>query len=56
MIIFFGKNFNLISGNNQFQNQIKSGLSEKEIRSSWKAGIEKYKLMRKAYLLYKDFE
>jgi len=53
---FFGKNFNLISGNNQFQNQIKSGLSEKEIRSSWKAGIEKYKLMRKAYLLYKDFE
>lgn len=53
---FFGKNFNLISGNNQFQNQIKSGLSEKEIRSSWKEGIEKYKLMRKAYLLYKDFE
>ena len=27
------------------QNQIKSGLSEKEIRSSWKKGIEKYKLM-----------
>ena len=53
---FFGKNFNLISGNNQFQNQIRSGLSEKEIRSSWKEGIEKYKLMRKAYLLYKDFE
>ena len=53
---FFGKNFNLISGNNQFQNQIKSGLSEKEIRSSWKEEIEKYKLMRKAYLLYKDFE
>ena len=53
---FFGKNFNFISGNNQFQNQIKSGLSEKEIRSSWKKGIEKYKLMRKAYLLYKDFE
>ena len=53
---FFGKNFNLISGNNQFQNQIKSGLSEKEIRSSWKEGIEKYKLMRKGYLLYKDFE
>ena len=55
-INFFGKNFHKIAGNKKLEEQIKSGVSEKEIRSSWLPGINKYKNMRKKYLLYKDFE
>ena len=40
----------------KLEEQIKSGISEKEIRNSWLPGINKYKTMRKKYLLYKDFE
>ena len=38
------------------ENQIKNGISEREIRLSWKADIDKYKIIRKKYLLSKDFE
>jgi|TARA_B100000809_G_C15128848_1_gene527492 uncharacterized protein YbbC (DUF1343 family) len=55
-IDFFGKNFHKIAGNKKLEEQIKSGISEKEIRNSWLPGINKYKTMRKKYLLYKDFE
>ena len=53
---FFGKNFYRIAGNKILENQIKDGISESEIRLSWKADIDKYKKIRKKYLLYKDFE
>ena len=55
-INFFGKNFHKIAGNKKLEEQIKNGISEKEIRSSWLPGINNYKTMRKKYLLYKDFE
>ena len=48
--------FKLLSGNGKLINQIKNGLSEKEIKKSWTKELEQYKLMRKKYLLYKDFE
>lgn len=53
---FFGKYFYRIAGNKILENQIKDGISEREIRLSWKTDIEKYKKIRKKYLLYKDFE
>ena len=53
---FFVKNFYRIAGNKILENQIKDGISEREIRLSWKADIDKYKKIRKKYLLYKDFE
>ena len=53
---FFGKYFYRIAGNKILENQIKDGISEREIRLSWKAEIDSYKKIRKKYLLYKDFE
>ncbi len=53
---FFGKYFYRIAGNKILENQIKNGISEREIRLSWKAEIDNYKKIRKKYLLYKDFE
>ena len=53
---FFGKYFYRIAGNKKLENQIKDGISEKEIRSSWEIKLSQYKQKRKKYLLYKDFE
>jgi len=55
---FFLKNnfINLLAGSNQLQNQIIAGKSEAEIRASWKESLDKFKVIRKKYLLYKDFE
>ena len=46
--------FKLLSGNKKLLEQIKNGLSEKEIKASWQKELEQYKLMRKKYLLYHD--
>ena len=55
---FFLKNnfINKLSGNDIFQQQIKSGKNEIEIRKSWEPGLTAFKTIRKKYLLYKDFE
>jgi uncharacterized protein YbbC (DUF1343 family) len=55
---FFEKNnmFILLSGNTELKEQLVSGAGEEEIRSSWKTGLEEFKLIRKKYLLYPDFE
>jgi uncharacterized protein YbbC (DUF1343 family) len=39
-------------GVGDFRQQIIDGKSEKEIRATWQAGLNKYKEMRKQYLLY----
>ncbi len=39
-------------GSGQFRQQIKDGVSEKEIRAGWEPGLNQYKQMRKKYLLY----
>ena len=38
-----------------YKRQIVRGLSEKEIRESWKPELDQYKAMRKKYLLYPDY-
>ncbi|HPF98072.1 MAG TPA: DUF1343 domain-containing protein [Mangrovimonas sp.] len=49
---FFGPTFTIHAGNETLQKQIAQGLSEAEIRKSWKEGLENYKTLRKKYLLY----
>jgi uncharacterized protein YbbC (DUF1343 family) len=53
---FFESNFNYHAGNKELQIQIKENVSEAKIRKSWEADLEKFKLMRKKYLIYADFE
>jgi uncharacterized protein YbbC (DUF1343 family) len=53
---FFDENFNFHVGNATLQKQIKDGISEDAIRKSWEPGIAKFKVIRKKYLLYKDFD
>lgn len=48
--------FNKLAGNEILQEQIKSGMNVEQIRSTWKSELEKYNLIRKKYLLYKDFQ
>lgn len=48
--------FNKLAGNDALQKQIIAGVSEKEIRASWKKDIDAFKAIRKKYLLYTDFE
>ena len=47
--------FNKLAGNNTLWQQIRNGKSEKEIRASWQPELNKFKKIRKKYLLYKDF-
>ncbi|MDB5202481.1 MAG: hypothetical protein JWQ27_1890 [Ferruginibacter sp.] len=55
---FFLKNnfINKLAGNDIFQQQIKDGLTDTDIRQSWQPGLLKFKAVRKKYLLYNDFE
>lgn len=53
---FFNSYFNTLAGNDKLQSQIKQGLTEQEIKATWKKDLENYKIMRKKYLLYEDFE
>ncbi|MDR1199170.1 MAG: DUF1343 domain-containing protein [Prevotellaceae bacterium] len=48
--------FNKLAGNANLQEQIKNGWSEEEIRASWTDELAEYRVMRKKYLLYEDFE
>ena len=49
---FFRSDFDKLSGTSNLKRQIIEGLSESEIRYSWKEGLEKFKKIRKKYLLY----
>lgn len=53
---FFDRNFNYHSGNTELQEQVKSKLSETEVRSSWEKDLLTFKSIRKKYLIYGDFE
>ncbi len=46
--------FNKLAGNDVLMKQIKKGVSEKDIRKSWEKDLNKFKAIRKKYLLYKD--
>ena len=49
---FFTKYFNTLAGTDELRKQIEEGVSEDEIRKSWLSDLEKYKSMRRRYLLY----
>ncbi len=44
--------FDKLAGSDTLRKQIIAGMNEKQIRMSWKEDLEKYKAMRKKYLLY----
>ena len=48
--------FNMLAGNDIIMQQIKEGKSEEEIRKSWEPALNEFKIIRKKYLLYEDFE
>ena len=52
---FFNSYFNTLAGESQLKEQIMAGWTEEKIRESWAGGLDKFLVIRKKYLLYKDF-
>lgn len=50
---FFNPFFTRLAGTKKLQEQIEAGVSEEEIRNSWKEGLENFKKIRAKYLIYK---
>ncbi len=48
--------FDLLAGTDALRLQIIRGMDEEEIRKSWQPELERYKQLRKKYLLYDDYE
>jgi len=53
---FFNDYFDKLAGTAKLKQQIISGAAEEEIRKSWEPELEKFKQIRKKYLLYNDFD
>lgn len=51
---FFNRFFNLLAGSDTLAKQIKEGMTADEIRATWQADLDKYRQLRKKYLLYPD--
>lgn len=51
---YFKGFFTKLAGNTEFQKQIESGMTEEDIRASWRSGCDAFREMRKPYLLYPD--
>ncbi len=49
---FFIPYFEKLAGTAALRQQIKDGLTEEQIRESWRGDLDKYQKMRKKYLLY----
>ena len=51
---FFYKNkfFDKLAGSDKLRKQIKAGVSQQEIKQSWRKGLNNFKKIRKHYLLY----
>ncbi len=49
---FFTNYFDKLAGTKKLKQQIKDGLTEEQIRASWKPGLDEFKARRKKYLLY----
>jgi uncharacterized protein YbbC (DUF1343 family) len=48
--------FNKLAGNATLRQQIKSGKTIAQIKKTWEPGLNKFKAIRKKYLMYADFE
>ena len=53
---FFKDYLTLLAGTVDLRLQIEEGRTEAEIRASWQPKLQEYKVLRKQYLLYEDFE
>jgi uncharacterized protein YbbC (DUF1343 family) len=49
---FFIPYFDILAGTPKLKQQIKDGLTEDQIRASWKDDLDKFKLIRNKYVLY----
>lgn len=49
---FFNSFFTKLAGTKSLQQQVENGTSEKNIRRSWKKGLENFKVKRAKYLIY----
>jgi uncharacterized protein YbbC (DUF1343 family) len=50
---FFNTFFIKLAGTKKLKEQIEAGISEEEIRNSWKEGLDNFKKIRAKYLIYK---
>ncbi|RYY56987.1 MAG: DUF1343 domain-containing protein [Chitinophagaceae bacterium] len=48
--------FNRLVGNNDLWQQLKAGTSEQAIRESWQPALDRFRVIRKKYLLYTDID
>ncbi|MBK7560176.1 MAG: DUF1343 domain-containing protein [Chitinophagaceae bacterium] len=48
--------FNRLAGTAELMQQVKDGIGEEEIRKSWEPALSAFKIIRKKYLMYDDFE
>ncbi|UII29916.1 DUF1343 domain-containing protein [Fulvivirga ulvae] len=53
---FFNSYFDKLAGTDELRKQITNGLSEEDIREGWAGELNSYKVLRRKYLLYEDFE
>jgi hypothetical protein len=53
---FFNNFFDKLAGTDQIRLAIKAGKTEEEIRKAWQPELNAYKISRKKYLLYPDFD
>ena len=51
---FFNDFFVKLAGTEELKAQITQGMSQKEIKKTWQPELEKFKQMRKKYLIYTD--
>jgi uncharacterized protein YbbC (DUF1343 family) len=54
--VFFNSFFENLCGVKDLRQQITDSIPEEQIRESWKADLDSFKIIRKKYLLYPDFE
>lgn len=50
------RDFAIRVGNYELEKQIKAGMTTQQIKATWQPAIEKFKEIRKKYLIYPDFE
>jgi len=53
---YFNDFFDKLAGTTELKKQIETNLTEEQIRDSWSAKLTKFKIIRKKYILYPDFE
>lgn len=52
-LFFNTENFTKHAGTTKLQQQIEAGLSEEDIKATWKKDLDSFKIIRKKYLIYK---